>query len=242
MRKLILLSTFGVNSILTYAQFTPIGTGNYSSDSYVILVDGSNVYASGFFISGSNYFTYGKFDGTNWNKLGNWGLVSGLLNCSVKIGNDIYLGGVFTDATGDPNMDNIARYNTISNTWYPLGSGLNGIVTSIIQMGTDILASGNFTNAGGDPNADFIAKWNGTSWGALTNTVISSYSGTFVNDMIMYNSELYIGGNFSGQLLKFNGSSFVSVPGWNFSSAGAVLKFAIDGNNNLYVVTESNNI
>ncbi len=240
--KINVLATLSIITNMNYAnaQFTPIGPGNYSNDSYEILIDGSNVYANGFFINGSDMFTFGKFDGSNWNKLGNWGLVIGLFTSSTKVGNDIYLGGVFTDATGDANMDNIARYNITNNTWYPLGTGLNGGVQKIIQMGSDVIACGAFTDAGGDANADFIAKWNGTSWSALATPAITPIVGTtYVNDMVVYNGELIFGGNFSNTLMKWNGTSFTNFQTLN-PSYGAVKKLLVDGANNLYVYMEAN--
>ncbi|HPD24997.1 MAG TPA: T9SS type A sorting domain-containing protein [Bacteroidia bacterium] len=223
------------------AQFTPIGPGDYSTDSYELLVDGTDVYADGLFINGQDMFSYGKFDGTDWNKLGNWAFVIGLKTSSIKVGNDIYLGGIFSNATGDPNMDNIARYNITTNTWYALGVGLNGGVQSVVQMGSNIIACGSFTDAGGDPNADYIAKWDGSSWSALATPAISPTLGTtFVNDMVVYNGELIFGGNFTNILMKWDGNSFTNVPGWNFNSYGAVRKLLVDGANNLYVYTDAN--
>lgn len=229
----LLISSVGAQS------FVPIGPGNYTNESNCVLIDGSDVYAHGFFGNGSNYYTYARYSGGSWNQLGNWGLVFGGIWSDVKIGNSIYVGGFFSNVGGNSNINNVARYDISSNTWYALGSGLNSWVYTIISMGSDVIVGGMFTDAGGDPNADFIAKWDGTSWSALSNQVISTSSTTSINDLVVYNGELYIGGNIG--LVKWDGTSFQSVPWWNITS-NAVLEMEIDGNNNLYLAMESGDI
>jgi hypothetical protein len=41
-------------------------------------------------------------------------------------GSDVYVGGVFTDAGGNPNADRIARWD--GSAWQALGGGLNNAV------------------------------------------------------------------------------------------------------------------
>ncbi len=225
----------------SYAQtFSPIGAGNYSLTSSTILTDGSDIYADNMFINGSDIFTYGKYSNGNWNKMGGWGSVIGVTS-AARIGDNIYVGGHFTNATGDPNMNKIVRWNITTGTWHALGNGLNGFVKEIIQMGSDIIVAGSFTNAGGDPNADYIAKWNGTSWSALGSQVVSTNSLTVVSALAVHNNELYIGGNFyssnggvANYLTKWDGTSFQQVHGWN-SQVGAVYEIVFDANNNLYI-------
>ena len=249
MKKKALFSILIGLSINVFAQtFVPIGPGNYTNESSSILVDGNDVYAHGFFINGSNYYTYAKYSGGSWNQIGGWGTVFGTIWCDIKINNSIYIGGSFSNVEGNSNMKNIVRYDISTNTLHALGTGLNGWVNTIIPFGNDVIVGGNFTDAGGDSNADFLAKWDGSSWSALSNTVISTNSFTSVNDMIVYNGELYIGGNFyvsgggiANMLVKWDGTSFQTVPWWNISN-GAVLELEVDANNNLYVAMESGNI
>lgn len=242
MKKSILLLTnlFVLASLGVYAQsFSPVGPGNYTITSSSVIVDGNDIYADNLFMSGSDIFTFGKYSNGNWSKLGNWGSIIGI-NCAVKIGDDIYVGGHFVDATGNPDMDRIARWNITTETWHPLGTGLNAYVMSIAQMGNDIIVAGKFTDAGGDSNADYVAKWDGTSWSAIGSQVISTNSFTVVSSVAVNNNELYIGGNFytsnggaTNYLAKWNGNAFESISGWN--QAGAVYEIVFDANNNMYI-------
>jgi hypothetical protein len=232
-------------SVLAFAasnaqSFSPIGAGNYSLTSSTILTDGSDIYADNMFINGSDIFTYGKYSSGNWNKLGGWGSIVGI-NCTTIIGDDIYIGGHFTNAMGDPDMNKIVRWNITTGTWHALGNGLNGFVKEIIQMGSDIIVAGAFTDAGGNPNADFIAKWNGTSWSEISSQVVSTNSLTVVSSLAVNNNELYIGGNFytgnggvADYLTKWNGTSFQSINGW-INQVGAVYEIVFDANDNLYI-------
>jgi hypothetical protein len=50
-------------------------------------------------------------------------------------GTDVYVGGVFTDAGGNPNADRIARWD--GSAWQALGGGLNDTVFAIAVSGSD---------------------------------------------------------------------------------------------------------
>ena len=64
-------------------------------------------------------------------------------------GTNVYAGGEFTLA-GGMLANYIAVWNTITNTWSPLGSGLNNICRSIAisSNGTNLYAGGDFTQEG----------------------------------------------------------------------------------------------
>ncbi|MCC7331596.1 MAG: T9SS type A sorting domain-containing protein [Flavobacteriales bacterium] len=243
--KLVLTAFFLSGSILLKAQtWTPIGAGNYTSTTSAIAFDGNDIYANNTLTVGSDVFSFGKFSSNAWSVLGDWKGVPngiGVVNCAIKIGDDIYVGGNFTDAAGNSNMDRIARWNTISNTWHALDMGLNSYVTEMVQMGTDLIVAGKFTNAGGDPNADYIAKWNGTQWSAISSTAISASNFTVVSALAVNGTDLYIGGNFENAggnpaadyITRFDGTTFHDVYGWG-GQVGAVYEITFD-NNNLYI-------
>ncbi|MBE7443446.1 MAG: T9SS type A sorting domain-containing protein [Flavobacteriales bacterium] len=243
--KLLSVALVLSGSLTLNAQtWEPIGNGTTASVS-TIIIDGNDIYANGNYQNGSDVFSYGKFSGGQWFPLGNWKGVSGgigVVNCALKVGDDIYVGGVFIDGAGNPDMDRIARWNITTQTWHPLGTGLNQYVNSIVQMGSDIIVGGKFTNAGGDANADFVAKWDGSSWSALSSTVISTSSFTSVNALAVSGSDLYIGGNFENAagnsaidyITKWDGNSFSSVGGWS-GQVGAVFTMDIATNGDLYI-------
>jgi hypothetical protein len=81
----------------------------------------------------------------------------------VVSGSDVYVGGSFTTAGGNP-ANYIARWN--GSSWSALGSGLDNGVSAIAVSGNDIYVGGSFLNAGGNP-ANNVAKWNGSNWSPL---------------------------------------------------------------------------
>lgn len=229
---------------LNAQTWNPIGNGTSATVS-TIIIDGNDIYANGSYQNGPDVFSYGKFSGGQWFPLGNWKGISGgigVVNCALKVGDDIYVGGNFNDGAGDPNMDKIARWNITTQTWHPLGTGLNSYVNAIVQMGSDIIVGGKFTNAGGDANADYIAKWDGSSWSAVSSTVISTSSFASVNALAVSGSDLYIGGNIENMagnsaidyLAKWDGSSYSSVGGWG-AQIGGIFTMDIATNGDLYI-------
>lgn len=108
----------------------------------------------------------------------------------VKLGNDIYVGGLFTNAGGNEFADYIARWD--GSNWHPLGTGLNHWVSSIAIHNGELYVGGNFRDAGGNLNADYIARWDGSSWNALQGGL--NY---LVQEITVDGDDIYIGGQFS---------------------------------------------
>jgi hypothetical protein len=103
-------------------------------------------------------------------------------------GSDVYAGGWFTTAGGEP-ANYIAKWD--GTNWSALGSGMNNYVYALAIAGSEIYASGYFTTAGEVP-ANYIAKWDGANWSALGSGLnhyawIIAASGT----------EVYAGGYFT---------------------------------------------
>src|SRR2546423_519254 len=75
------------------------------------------------------------------------------------------------------------------------GTGMDGPINAVQQFGSGtggrLIATGEFTHAGGVA-CNHIAMWNG-AW----NPMGSGLAGVSGNAMALFNSELYIGGNFS---------------------------------------------
>jgi hypothetical protein len=103
-----------------------------------------------------------------WSSLGTGssnGVLGGVLALAV-VGNEVYVGGEFTQA-GGVSANNVARFNTQTNTWSTLGTGsqngVNGFVTALAVSGNEVVVGGAFTEAGG-VRAICVARWNsGTS-------------------------------------------------------------------------------
>ncbi|MGD0709677.1 MAG: T9SS type A sorting domain-containing protein [Bacteroidales bacterium] len=100
--------------------------------------------------------------------------------------------------------------NVFSQTWSNVGGGViykfapNG--TSVSAMATDTInnvlyVGGQFDSAGTVFGCYGVAKWNGVSWDSLG-------AGTGAYSLIIYNSQLYAGGN---NVTKWNGTSWDDV-------------------------------
>jgi hypothetical protein len=116
--------------------------------------------------------------------------LNGGVNAIAINGDDIYVGGSFTDAGGIVNADRIAIWN--GKHWSSLGAGIdNGIVNAIAisLSGTNIYIGGNFINAGGNSNANHIAVWNGTAWGNLGDGLSNP-----VHSIAIDGSDVFVGG------------------------------------------------
>ncbi|MCB0212770.1 MAG: hypothetical protein KDJ52_25735 [Anaerolineae bacterium] len=88
------------------------------------------------------------------------------VNAFTVIGTDLYVGGIFTVA-GSTVVNNIARWNTVSQSWSALGSGINVVADSprydsgilgLATNGVDIYVAGDFDPAGDHP-ASGLAHW-----------------------------------------------------------------------------------
>ena len=141
------------------------------------------------------------------------------LNSSVNTiavsGSDIYIGGLFSTAGGNP-ANRIARWNTTTNTWFSLGSltlggGVSSFVNAIAVSGSDIYVGGSFTTADGN-SANRIARWNTTTntWSALSGGVDLT-----VRTITVSGSDIYVGGDFS----LANGNPANRIARWSTTSS-----------------------
>jgi len=147
-------------------DIVPLGTG-VNRTVEAIAVSGSDVYVGGSFwkAGGNPANCIARWDGNSWSTLG-----SGLENSGgygdpsvrdiAENGSDVYVGGIFTIAGGNPAAY-AARWD--GSSWSALGSGVNNFIWAIAVGGSDVYAAGRFGQAGGNP-ASAIARWDGTTW------------------------------------------------------------------------------
>jgi hypothetical protein len=162
-----------------------------------------------------------------WNALG-----AGLNNMVLVIaisGSDVYVGGYFTDAGGNPNADYIAKWD--GTAWSALGTTpFNNTVNAIVINGADVYAGGAFLDAGGDANADNIAKWDGTAWSALAGGLNS-----WVAAIAISGADVYVGGQFTDAGGDANADKIAKWDGAAWSALGttplndSVFAIAISG-------------
>ena len=76
---------------------------------------------------------------------------------------DVYAGGFFTNAGGNPDADTIARWN--GTAWHNLGGGLNATVRAIrVLANGDVVAGGDFGLIPGTTGTQRLVRWTGTTW------------------------------------------------------------------------------
>jgi len=149
-----------------------------------------------------------------WNILGTGGgsgvsgPIVGAVYALAVSGDDVYVGGFFSQVNVGGtvvNANNIARFNTTTNTWSALGSGggngVNNGVRAIAVVGSDVYVGGFFSqvNVGGTVvNANNIARFNTTTntWSAL-GTGGGNGVNLGVNALAVFGNDLYVGGSFT---------------------------------------------
>jgi hypothetical protein len=148
-----------------------------------------------------------KWNGSAWSALSSntggtdgWFPTSSTINSLTASGSDVYAGGNFQNANGDPVADQIAHFD--GSAWHPVGSNgagngpLDGNVTALGTFGGQLVAGGSFTHGGGNPLASFAASFNpgavppgGTPTGTRTGTVLLN-GRPFTGGPIPYGSKL----------------------------------------------------
>lgn len=129
-------------------------------------------------------------------------------------GANIYIGGDFTQAGGNPNANYVALWN---GSWNALGNGTSDGVRAIAINGSNIYVGGYFGTAGGVPGTSSIARWDGNAWNAL---------GSGLNDGVLAiaisGSNIYVGGVFenAGGSANADRVAFWNGSTWNALGAG----------------------
>ena len=171
-----------------WSGLVPLGSLDGSLDAGVIKVDAradGKVWVGGSFTNANGDTTASKFAyydtvTSTWHGLREAGQAGPAFVHAAQVavfdfefsGSRIFVGGTFTDVSGNPAADYVAMWT--GTEWTNLGSSaanlatgagpLSGGVFSLVPYGVTMLVAGSFQNAGGNANADTIAAWNGQSW------------------------------------------------------------------------------
>jgi len=166
------------------SNWSALGSG-LDGTAFGSAVIGTNLYVTGRFGKAGGITTgpIAKWDGSAWSALGA-GVADPTHNSVIAhplavVGTDLYVGGSFTMAGGNP-ANFIAKWD--GSSWSALGSGLPDAPNALAVMGTNLYATGRFRS---------IAKWDGSSW-----STFSSFDGD-PNTLAVNGTDLYVGGAFS---------------------------------------------
>jgi trimeric autotransporter adhesin len=152
--------------------------------------------------------------------------IDGHLNCVIHFGNDIVVGGSFTQISGIP-LNNIARWD--GESWHPLGGGQDQEVTALAVYRGDLYAGGRsqYTGSGYAPA---LAKWDGSGWTPVKGSAPSSFCCNIITSLAVYRDELIAAGAFPDSssegyraLSNWNGSSWGTLGGDVHGLAGSLL-------------------
>jgi trimeric autotransporter adhesin len=178
-----------------------------------------------------------RWDGTTWSPLGSGGGngLNGAVSALALLEGTLFVGGTFTQANlgADVSANRIARWN--GSAWSDVGSeggnGLNSPVTALAVLGSNLYAGGLFNQANeGEAaiSASYLARWNGTTWSAVGGGV-----DFWVFALAAAGDDLYVGGFFSGQIVRWDGSTMSTLSGGDGMDGPVTAMAALDGN--LYV-------
>lgn len=198
----------------------PLGRGLFADSTGVYYLGGSAGEVDGVTSPGVI-----KWNGSGFEAVGcgfDWDctppMQGGLVNPSrdmVRWNGDLFACGGFVTSNGVP-VNYIARFE--GENWVALGAGMNGEVRGLKAYADGLYAAGWFTMADTVP-ANGLARWDGTRWHSVHDLPMimpPQYGHNFINDMAIYQGEVYIGGVFSGdgdleELARFNGTEWVPV-------------------------------
>jgi N-acetylneuraminic acid mutarotase len=145
--------------------WSTLGTGSSNGVSgrvTALAVVGNEVFVGGRFTSAggvsANYVARFNTQTNTWSTLGTGssnGVSGGFfpyVNALAVVGNEVYVGGRFTEA-GGVSANYVARFNTQTNTWSTLGTGssngVNDWVNALAVVGNEVYVGGGFTRRAG---------------------------------------------------------------------------------------------
>jgi hypothetical protein len=187
--------TPNINRIARWTGSAWVGMGDGLNSSVSTLhVHNNQLHAGGNFTqSGLLSVPYvGRWTGTAWESVGAG--FNTTVNALGTYNGNLIAGGSFTQSGGQ-SVTRIAQF--ISGAWSTLGSGVNNAVTNfIVTPANELVLVGSFTTAGALETTG-LARYNGLDYVSFGN-----YLSNGVNDLKLFNNDLYAAGKF-----RFNGSS-----------------------------------
>jgi hypothetical protein len=220
-------------------QWSTVGTFTNSSgaaDIYDLAFVGSGLYAAGSFTQVNGVAANGlaQWNGTSWTALS----FQGTALCLTVSGNNLYVGGLFTNLDGGGvMMTNIGMWD--GSAWHALGNGLgvanSALVRAVVASAGLVYAGGSFTNSGPQA-ATNLAVWNGSTW-----TAVGGGVNGIVYSLVLNGGTLYAAGGFTqagsvpaSYVAAWNGANWSALAGGLGGTGNSMAAF-----NNLICVTGS---
>ncbi|MBL8739264.1 MAG: hypothetical protein JNL12_22745 [Planctomycetes bacterium] len=205
-------------------QWTPLGLADdavfFESNAALLeMPNGDLIAGGGFWRSGGlDVANVARFDGLAWHALAD----GPALTCAtaVALDGDAFVVGGYFQSFGNLPMRGVAHWN--GSAWGPLGTGIDGIVYDLARLPDgSVIAGGDFTTAGGVP-ARCLARWDGSAWSEFGGVTGGTFGINTVRRLLpLANGDLLVGGEFQAiggvpcnSLARWNGTSFVPIPGF----------------------------
>ena len=182
---------------------------------------------------------YYNFTAGTWNAMGTGTQVGQLTNDIQIIGTRVYCTGEWLLAGGVANTARIAYWDTGTNSWNAMGTGLGATGQKMLATGgANLYVCGSFALAGGVANTARIALWNGAAWSALGTGISTGVA----NGLALDGTSVWVSGSFSGAggvantqyLARWNGAVWNGY-GANQLTGGSVNTIQLLSANTLFV-------
>lgn len=203
--------------------WSALGTGLKASSTAPPVTElaflGTNLYATGNFTNagGITATHVAKWNGSAWSSIG---ALNSIGDRAVSNSGSIYFCGEFNIANGTVIGNHVIRWD--GTNWYGVaGKSAQGTHVFVYALGlaNDGLYMGGLFGAAGAAPASRVARWDGTNWYALGAGLTGSFVGNLdVRAIKARNSDVYIGGDFSGagavactNIAKWSGTSWSAL-------------------------------
>lgn len=184
------------------SEWVQIGRGQLTGSARGVASFGGELIVTGANAIESGASSIARFDGLEWQPLGN-GFNDQILRFGVH-GDELFAYGEFGRAGTAGGVEGLARWN--GSEWRGVGEGgSNHKILEFASFQNDLIAVGEFTEIGG-ASANYIARWDGDAWSAIGSGANAPILGATV-----YNGELVVVGEFT----SIGGVSAEKVASWD---------------------------
>lgn len=237
--SIILIIIFFFLHCQTKAQSNWEGTGvlNNSSGISSIYTDTitDNLYVVNFNLNNHIYeIVVMRYNGVVWDTL--QGKFNHVIRSITIHNNELYVGGYFRYIDDTLQVNSVAKWN--GTYWENVGYGLSddtisGLVLNLKSYNDTLYAMGHFNySADTSVSLNSLAKWDGNNWVPVYNLPKLGVSDNSLNDLIFYEGELYVAGNFSdgvtwSDIVKYDGNNWVNVDYGIYGGLGAIVRMVV---------------